>query len=179
MSDVSRSAKEGLGFGLIAGAVFAVAQVVTTMIAGDSAILAFRRLASILIGSDALAVTPAAAVGIGIIGHLYLSAAYGLFYGFYNSALTMPTRRSLGRQAVIGPLFGVMLWLVNFQVFARARYPWLLELPQLPLAFLHAVFFGLPLGLLYATAERRVVPQVPERERAHERGRRLHARARW
>jgi hypothetical protein len=159
MSDVTRSVKEGLGFGLIAGAVFAIAQVVATVLAGDSAILAFRRLASVLIGPDALAGTPAVtAIGVGIVGHLFLSAMYGLFYGIYSSALTMPTRRSLGRQAVIGPLYGVMLWLVNFQVFARYRYPWLLALPQAPQVFLHAAFFGLPLGLLYASAERRVVP---------------------
>jgi len=162
MSDVSRSVKEGLGFGLIAGAVFAIAQVIATVIAGDSAILAFRRLASVLLGPDALAVTPAAtAVGVAIVGHLFLSAMYGLFYGIYSSALTLPTRRSLGRQAVIGPIYGVMLWAVNFQVFARYRYPWLLALPQAPLVALHAVFFGLPLGLLYASAERRVVPDQP------------------
>jgi hypothetical protein len=159
MSDVTRSVREGLGFGLIAGTVFAIAQVAATMIAGDSAILAFRRLASVVLGSDALAVTPAAtAVGVGIVVHLYLSAMYGAFYGIYNSALTMTSRRSLERQALIGPLFGVMLWLVNFQVLARVRYPWWLDLPQLPQICLHAVFFGLPLGLLYATAERRVVP---------------------
>jgi len=159
MSDVGRSVKEGLGFGLIAGVLFAIAQVVAAVIAGDSAILAFRQFASVLIGLDALTVTPAAtAIAVGIVGHLCLSAMYGLFYGVYNSALTMPTRRSLTRQALIGPLYGVMLWLVNSQVFARYRYPWLLELPQAPQVFLHAVFFGLPLGLLYATAERRVVP---------------------
>lgn len=159
MSDVTRSAKEGLGFGLIAGVVFAIAQVAATVIAGEPAIVAFRTLASVWLGPEALTVTPAAtATGIAIIGHLYLSAMYGLFYGLYNSALTLPTRRSIGRQAVIGPLFGVMLWLVNLNVFARYRYPWLIELSPAPQAFLHAVFFGLPLGLLYATAERRAIP---------------------
>jgi len=159
MSDVSRSIKEGAGFGLIAGAVFAIAQVIATMIAGEAAIVAFRRLASVLLGPDALAVTPTVtAVGVGLVGHFFLSVMFGLFYGIYNSALTMPTRRSFQRQAVIGPLYGVMLWLVNFQVFARYRYPWLLELPAAPQVFLHAVCFGLPLGLLYATAERRVIP---------------------
>jgi hypothetical protein len=159
MSDVSRSIKEGAGFGLIAGVVFAIAQVFATMLAGDPAIVAFRRLASVLLGATALQATPTAtAVVIGLIAHLYLSVMFGLFYGIYNSALTMPTRRSLPRQAVIGPLYGVMLWLVNFHVFARYRYPWLLELPQAPQVFLHAIFYGLPLGLLYARAERRVVP---------------------
>ena len=159
MSDVNRSIKEGTGFGLIAGVVFAIAQVIATVLAGDPAILAFRRFASVLLGPEALTATPeATAVGVGLVAHLFLSAMYGLFYGVYNSALTMPTRRSVVRQAAIGPIFGIMLWLVNFQVFAQYRYPWLLELPQGPQVFLHAVFYGLPLGLLYASAERRVIP---------------------
>ena len=64
-----------------------------------------------------------------IIAHLYLSAMFGLFYGVYNSALTMPTRRSLPREAVIGMLYGALLWLVNFHVFAPLRAPWFLVLP--------------------------------------------------
>lgn len=158
MSDVSRSIKEGIGFGLIAGIVFAIAQVIAAVIASVPAIFVFRMFASVLLGGPALATTPApAAIGIGIIANLYLSAMFGLFYGIYNSALTQPTRRSLARQATIGALYGVMLWLMSSQVFARYRYPWLLELPQVPQIFLHAVCYGLPLGLLYATAERHVV----------------------
>ena|SRR5437868_1694333 len=158
MSEVNRSIKEGIGFGLIAGIVFAIAQVIAAVVVREPAIFVFRRLASVLLGAQALVTTPTpTAVGVGIFANLYLSAMFGLFYGVYNSALTQPTRRSLARQATIGALYGVMLWLVNSQVFARYRYPWLLELPQLPQMFLHAVFYGVPLGLLYATAERRVV----------------------
>jgi hypothetical protein len=153
-SDVTRSAKEGLGFGLIAGVVFAIAQVIATVVAGEPPFLAFRRIASVFVGPLALDTIPAPTVLlVAVIAHLFLSAIYGLFYGIYNSALTMPTRRSVQRQAVIGVLFGVMLWLVNFQVFARYLSPWLLELPQAAQVLLHALCFGLPLGLMYGTAE--------------------------
>ena len=159
MSDVTRSIKEGVGFGLIAGAVFAAAETVVAIATGSPALMPFRMFASVLLGADALAVTPAAtAFAVGLIAHLWLSTMYGLFYGIYNSALTMPTRKAHGRQAVIGLLFGAMLWLVNFQVFARFQYPWFFEMAQAPQLVLHAVFFGLPLGLLYATAERRGRP---------------------
>lgn len=159
MSDVTRSMKEGIGFGLIAGVAFLLAQVIGTVIVGDPAIVVFRRFASLLLGPRALVTLPAAtAIGIGLIAHLLLSAAYGLFYGVYNSALTLPTRRSLPRQAVIGPLYGVMLWLVNFRFFAPYRFPWFLELAVWPQLVAHVVFFGLPLGLLYGSAERRVAP---------------------
>lgn len=158
MSDVGRSIKEGTGLGLIAGAVSGAAVVVTTLIGGDPPIAALRTIASLLLGPAALERTPApTAAVIGIVAHLYLSALFGLFYGVYNSALTMPTRRSLPREAIIGMLYGALLWLVNFHVFAPLRAPWFLVLPPVPMLVLHVVSYGLPLGLLYATAERHVV----------------------
>ena len=154
MSDVSRSIKEGARLGLIAGAILLAAKIVGTVAIGEPAILAFRRDASVLLGIRALTPVPTAtALVLGVVMHFYLSAMFGLFYGAYNSALTMHSRRSLGRQAAIGVIYGTMLWFVNFNVFARYRYPWLLDLPQGPQLFLHAAFYGLPLGLLYATAE--------------------------
>jgi len=181
MSDVSRSIKSGVGSGLIAGVVFAIAQVIATVAMGEPAIVAFRRYASILLGPPALASLPAGTViSIGLFAHLYLSAMYGLFYGVYNSALTMPTRRSFARQAAVGSLFGVMLWLINFHVFALYRYPWLLELPRLPQLVLHALCFGLPLGLLYAAFDGRVTRRlVSDRSpRARLPRARLHSRSR-
>jgi hypothetical protein len=48
-------------------------------------------------------------------------------------------------------------------VFARVVFPWLLAVPQAVQLFLHAVCFGLPLGLLYAAAEldAHPAPQLP------------------
>ncbi|HMG20675.1 MAG TPA: hypothetical protein VK607_05135 [Kofleriaceae bacterium] len=162
MSDVSKSIKEGVVAGLVAGVLFAIAQVVSVMVAGDLPMLAFRRSASVLLGPAALTTTPtASAIVVALIAHLYLSAIYGLCYGIYNSALSGLSRRSASRQTIIGPLYGAVLWLVNFQVFARALYPWLLALPQPSQLVLHAVGFGLPLGLLYATAEHRGHPIAP------------------
>jgi hypothetical protein len=162
MSDVSRSVKEGVVAGLLAGALFAIAQVAETVSDGDAAVLAFRRSASVLLGPAALTTTPAAtAVAVAVIAHLYLSAIYGLCYGIYNAALTAPSRRSASRQLIIGALYGAMLWLVNFQAVSRALYPWLLALPQHAQLVLHAAAFGLPLGLLYATAAYRTLPGEP------------------
>lgn len=168
MSDVGRSVKAGAISGLIAGVIFAVAYVLAAIIAGDAAITPFRRLASVLLGTNALTTTPAAtAVVIALIAHLYLATMFGLFYGVYNSAMTMRTRSSLRRQAVVGPLYGVMLWLVNYNIFARYRYPWLLAMPQAPQVILHALFYGLPLGLLYGSAERRVTAAESRQHTPH------------
>ncbi len=171
MSDVGRSVKEGAIGGLIAGVIFAIAYILASLIAGDAAIIPFRRLASVLLGTDALTTTsPPTVVVIALIAHLYLSTMFGLFYGVYNSALTMRTRSSPRRQAVVGMIYGVMLWLINYNVFARYRYPWLLALPQAPQVLLHALFYGLPLGLLYATAERRATALESQRRTHHRLG---------
>lgn len=164
MSDVSGSVHQGVGSGLLAGAMFAAAQVIAAVTTGDSTVIAFRRSASVLLGPAALTTTPTAiAIVVGLIAHAYLSTMYGLSYGVYSSALSAPTRRSAPRQAVIGALYGVMLWLVNLQLFARIVFPWLLAVPQPVQVFLHAVCFGLPLGLRYAAAERdaRTALQLP------------------
>ena len=88
--------------------------------------------------------------------HLALSALLGLIYGLVNARLSPETETRWARQAGLGLLFGALVWLVNFQVVARLLYPWFLTTPQSVQLLLHALFFGLPLGLMYAAAERRV-----------------------
>jgi hypothetical protein len=77
-------------------------------------------------------------------------------YGAINGTFSPATETSYIRQAGLGLLFGVILWFVKFQIIARIAYPWFLTRPQLPQLLMHAVFFGLPLALMYAAAERRV-----------------------
>jgi hypothetical protein len=163
MTDVSRSVQQGVGSGLLAGATFAAAQVIAAVTGGDPAVVAFRRSASVLLGPAALTTTPTAlAVVVGLIAHAYLSTMYGLSYGVCNAALPAPTRHSAPRQAAIGALYGVVLWLVNLELFARIVFPWLLAVSQPVQVFLHAVCFGLPLGLRYAAAEHDAPhPQLP------------------
>jgi hypothetical protein len=162
MSDVGRSIKEGTGYGLIGGVVFGVGLVAATVVDGGPPIIVVRTLASVLLGPAALYSTSAAtAVVVGTIAHLYFSAMFGLFYGVYNSALTLRTRRSLPREAAVGMIYGAMLWLVAFRFVVPYRWPWLLEVPALPVFVMHVVLYGLPLGLLYATAERHALSRTP------------------
>ena len=77
MPDVSRSVHQGVGCGLLAGATFAAAQVIAAVTHGDSAMVAVRRSASVLLGPAALTTTPTAiAVIVGLIAHAYLSTMY-------------------------------------------------------------------------------------------------------
>jgi hypothetical protein len=59
------------------------------------------------------------------------------------------------RQAIVGTLYGVLIWIVNLQVLARLASPWLLDTSQSVQIATHALAYGLPLGLIYAACERR------------------------
>jgi len=156
---VVRSAKEGLGFGIIAGLVLAIAEMCAAGIAGYPPLAPYRFAASLVYGARGLDATPLnTAIAVGAIVHLVLSALFGLIYGAINSRASVSTRVRTDRQAAEGLLFGAALWLVNFQLIARAGFPWFLGTSQLIQLAMHAVFYGLPLGLMYAAAERRVHP---------------------
>lgn len=154
-----RGAKEGLGFGLIAGVIFGVMEMVGAALMGDPFVMPLRMFASVVLGQAALTATPlGTVVVVGALAHLVLSGVFGLIFAVIVSRLSSETRASFGAQAAIGLLFGAALWLVNFQIIARALYPWFLQAPQFLQMLMHAMFFGLPLALLYASAERRARP---------------------
>lgn len=152
-----RGIKEGIGFGLIAGMIFGVMEVVGAAMMGNPPLMPVRMFASTVLGEQALMQTSAAiAIPVGLIAHFLLSAIFGAIYGVVNARLSTATETSYARQAGIGLLFGVGLWLVNFQIIARVLYPWFLTTPQFLQMAMHAMFFGLPLALMYAASERRV-----------------------
>jgi hypothetical protein len=154
-----RGAQEGIGAGLIAGVIFAVMQVVGAAVMGHPPLMPFRMFASVVLGRDAMSSTPpGTAFVVGAIAHLVLSAIFGLIYAAINSRFSTETQTQWGRQAGLGLLAGVVLWFVNFQILGRLLYPWFLASPQPAQLVMHAVFFGLPLGLMYAGAKRRARP---------------------
>lgn len=158
MSEVTRrSVKEGIGFGLLAGVIFAVVQIIAAVAMGMSALEPMRMFASVLFGAAALQFGPGAALIAGGIIHLVLAAIFGVVYGLINARLPLEAHTNAGTQVVLGLVYGAALWLVTYQIIARVAYPWFLDANQLAQFLLHAIFFGLPLGLLYAAGERRAV----------------------
>jgi succinate dehydrogenase/fumarate reductase cytochrome b subunit len=152
------SAKNGLGFGLLAGVVFAVAECLTSWLAGEGLLRPVRYAASEVLGVHALT-EPARPLilAVGLVLHFAFSAFLGLAYSLIDARLSPELRPSVAHQAAVGMLFGIGVWVVTFQFMGRGYFPWFLELPQFPQLVLHAVFFGAPLGLLFAAAERRRV----------------------
>ena len=151
-----RTLKEGVGFGVIGGIIMALAMMIGAAAAGEPAVQPLRLVASVVMGSDALVATGGGVLLTGLLAHLVLSAIFGAVYGLFDSALSRDLRSSYGWQAGLGLVFGVALWLVNYQIIARIIYPWFIDQNQLFHVAMHAVFFGLPLGLMIAASERMV-----------------------
>lgn len=155
--DVKVGVKEGAAAGLVAGVAMLSVQVAIAVLAGDPPLWPLRLSASVFIGESALTTTSAAtAVLVGAIGHFVLAAVFGMIYGVFSSALTRPMRAWPQRQAIVGTLYGVVIWIVNLQVLARLASPWLLDTSQVLQLATHALAYGLPLGLIYAASERRL-----------------------
>jgi hypothetical protein len=154
--DTKRGAREGLEFGILAGVIFAIMEMAGAVAMGHPALMPLKMFASVVLGKAALAPTAGSSVLlVGIIAHLALSGTFGVVYGLVNERFSVDTQTRFGRQTGVGLIAGALLWLGNFQILGRLLYPWFLRQPQLPALVMHAVFFGLPLGLFYAAAERK------------------------
>ncbi|MGC4120288.1 MAG: hypothetical protein QM765_38045 [Myxococcales bacterium] len=157
--DKKTLAKDGLVSGLLVGALFAAAEMVGSQILGASPVSPWRAFASTALGQRALEQVPlATALPVGVVAHFVLSALYGVAYAFANRRLCAnETRSSFSREAGLGLFFGLALYVVNFQVFARLIYPWFLGANQVAQLIYHVFFFGLPLALLITVLERKAL----------------------
>ncbi|WP_426756070.1 hypothetical protein [Myxococcus sp. Y35] len=151
------SATNGLLFGMAAGVVLALAEVVLAVAAGDSPMRPVRMSAGVVLGPPAFTaqVSDGTALLLGVGVHLVISAVVGLFYSVLDALLPPDGRGRWEFQSAVGMLYGLFVWLVNFQFVGRGSYPWFTDVPQFPQLLLHAVFLGLPLAMLFTAAERR------------------------
>ena len=141
----------GVGAGLLAGIVFIVFDMVVTAALGMPFIMPLRMIGATALGKAALmpSFPAAAAVGAGLGVHFLNAAVYGV--GFTAAVLSVPALR--GHRAaivVVGLLFGLALWLINFYVIAKILWPWFLMANPVVQFFAHTFFFGDPLGVLVA-----------------------------
>lgn len=118
--------------------------------------VATRLTASVLLGRGALAPTLDlwGAITIALPVHVTLAALFAVLYRSLHAAMAPAARARSRLHATTGLLFGLAIYLVNVQLIGRAAYEWFLDAPQLRLAALHALLYGLPLGLMFAFASR-------------------------
>ncbi|AFE07908.1 hypothetical protein COCOR_08064 [Corallococcus coralloides DSM 2259] len=157
------SLTNGLLFGLAAGVLLALAQTALAVAAGEGPLVPVRMSAAVVLGPPAFTpqVSTALAVAVGLGVHLVIAAGWGVVYALLDAMLPVDGRGRWEFQAAVGMLFGIFVWLVDFQLLARGYFPWFLSVPQFLQIVWHAVFLGLPMALLFTAAERRRAP-VPE-----------------
>lgn len=144
--------------GIIAGIVFlALEMVMVPVFLGGSPWGPPRMMGAIALGPEVLpppASFDAGIVAVAVAVHLILSAVYGVLLAILVS------RSGTGGAAIIGLVFGLLLYAVNFYGFT-AVFPWFANARNWVTIFTHAVF-GLAAAVLYKNMERR--PAVPTGE---------------
>ncbi|MGH2712528.1 MAG: hypothetical protein ACRDM7_01330 [Thermoleophilaceae bacterium] len=75
---------------------------------------------------------------IGLVTHLTLSASFGVAF-----ALLVPLLRNMRMLAAGAVVFGVALYLVNFQILGRTAFPWFQEGPDQLFELVAHAGFGL------------------------------------
>ena len=143
-------AKQGAIAGIIAGISFAMFEMMAAWLMKGDFFGPLRMIGAMMLGEKALS-PPYSLMTAGMVGmaiHMMLSLIYGVMFGAlitYIPSLAFSPARLIGSAAV----FGVVLWLVNFYLFAPLfGWNWF---PQgtnpLVQGFIgHTVFFGVVLG---------------------------------
>lgn len=139
--------RKGAICGIIGGITFAVFEMIVSMLSGMSFWAPLRMIAGIALGDRAL--TPATSLGAaivtGMVIHFAFSALFGGIYGFFvkRTPLLQPKI-----PMILGATFyGLLLWIVNFQLIARlAGWNWFPEANQFWAFIAHTFFFGTVLG---------------------------------
>jgi hypothetical protein len=148
--DVARPMRIGAGAGLLAGTSFAIMLVAAAAMNEQSPFQPLGMFASLVMGEGAIHSTSSVPMVVGTLVTITLSSIFGAIYGLLTSFFSLHTRSNWALEAAAGLAFGAVLWLINFQVFARLLFPWLASGPQLVLVVAHTLFFGVPLGLISA-----------------------------
>jgi hypothetical protein len=148
VSRVVRGAAAGVGSGIVFVAItmwFADSM-------GDPARMPLHMIATVVQGDDAMMKGDTNAT-VGAIVHLVISAGYGIAFAF-----VLPWLRTNAMIALAATVYGVVLYVVNFEILA----PWLfttLDMANKPFELAVHIVFGslLGLGLLhYEAVGRRV-----------------------
>lgn len=146
----------GVTFGFAAGLVLALCAIVGASALGLGGAHPLRWTASVIIGQGALYENlPGFALFVfAFSAHAVLTAFHGIVFCTAVRSWRRGRPLSVATMALLGTLFGVWTWLFDLQILGRTAFPWFLEANQWPLVLLHALGFGLPLGLFFGWSEK-------------------------
>lgn len=159
-----RIIREGVTGGLVGGGTLAAGQLLIASIAGVPPGTPWQLWSSLVLGQGAL-------VGdlsllrfiLGFVIHFGLSTAFGLLFSLVVAAISRPMRNDLTVQLGGGFIYGMVLWLINYQLIGRLFFPWFAALNPGVQLMAHGLFYGLPLATWMAMMLRDLeVPGVHE-----------------
>ena len=132
--------------GIIAGLAFIMLEMALVMfVQGDSPWGPPRMMAAMVMGQGVLPPPDTFSMGIMMVAmlvHMMLSIVYGLIGAW------LVHRFDWGWALVIGALFGIAIYIINFYMVAPAMFPWFVMARNGMSAFSH-MMFGAVLGLVY------------------------------
>jgi uncharacterized membrane protein YagU involved in acid resistance len=153
--DDSRLLRYGIVGGIVAGIVFALAEMFINLIFGRPFFGPLRLISTIVLGTQAAqpGYSLVTAAIVGIVVHMIMSAVYGIVF-IYLLALARQLMTPAWRIVLYGAIFGFLLWVLNFLVIAPIAFPQFTQVDQLWNGFIaHTVFFGAVLGWYIAAVD--------------------------
>jgi uncharacterized membrane protein YagU involved in acid resistance len=138
LDDIGQRITRGAIAGIVAGLVFLIATMGYVTTKGKPAVAPMIDISTIFHGQDQ-PVPNSENVVVGFVTHLTLSIAFGVVFGLL--VLLLPRRALIVLAA--GVVYGLVLYVVNFQILGRTLFPWFTD-PNGPdqgfEVFIHAVF---------------------------------------
>lgn len=115
---------------------------------GQDWLLPLRLTGAIVSGDPQAATlyTEALTIPAGILIHLVLSAFFGALFGL--AVAESPAFRSFQWLVFGGAIFGLFIWLINYEIIAPLLFPWFSQANTALVVVAHTIFFGATLGLL-------------------------------
>jgi len=146
----------GATAGVVAGTVFALAEMAAASIAGYGLGFPARMAASLWLGHHAFSDSMGTVFFVGAAIHYAIAIVWGVLGGLVYEWADWPRRLDLGvvPSIALGAAFGALVWLVDMAVVGGNFVPWMWRAHQPAQFLLHSLFFGVPAGVTVAALSR-------------------------
>lgn len=138
--------------GTVAGIFFAVVTMWFTAATGAGWLAPLKLISTVALGADALE-AGTALPWVGVVVHMVISVALGMAF-----ALIAPMLRTNGTVALVGTVYGAVIYVVNFLIVAPLVLPQFLGTNQPFELVVHMVFGTLLSFFFYSSGVRREEP---------------------
>lgn len=141
-----------LAAGFLAGALLMILEFLWAVTGGNDPWLVAHKVAGITLGQNVATASDFSVqvIALALITHYVLGMLFGCILAIILSAFRL--EESPGMAFGIGAAFGIVLYIFNFYVMAKA-YPWFSEMRTLE-TFIGHVIFGMMAGFAYWRMQR-------------------------